>query len=353
MNELLAEINGFSISEHIGRTIREVLPELADVLEPLHQQVIQSGTPIINYEIHAATPAQPGVMRDWLASYYPLKDLENRVIGVNTVVQEITDYKRQEALLQQKNEELEQASRIKDEFLAIVSHELRSPLNPILGWSKLLQGGKLDESKTAEALAIIERNAKLQAQLIDDLLDISRIMRGKLSLNVVPVNLESIIKAALETVQLAAGAKSIEIQTCLESNIERVEGDPNRLQQIVWNLLSNAVKFTPNGGRVEISLLYTPLPTPHSPGYAQITVTDTGKGISAEFLPYVFDSFRQESSNTTTRYGGLGLGLAIVKQLVELHGGTIYVESLGEGQGTTFTVMLPLHATSHTNTIHT
>jgi len=371
MNERMAGINGLPVSEQIGRTIREVLPELAEVLEPLHRQVIQSGTPIINYELHAATPAQPGVMRDWLASYYPLKGADGRTIGVNTVVQEITDRKRQEALLQQKNEELEQASRIKDEFLAIVSHELRSPLNPILGWSKLLQSGKLDAAKTAEALAIVERNAKLQAQLIDDLLDVSRIMQGKLSLNAVPVNLEAIVKAALETVQLAAGAKSIEIQTILESNIGRIEGDPNRLQQILWNLLSNAVKFTPNGGKVAVRLEKVKsqklalesfaslegklregskvknvtddqLPTT---SYAQITLTDTGKGIGPEFLPYVFDSFRQENTKTTTRYSGLGLGLAIVKQLVELHGGTICVESLGEGQGTTFTVMLPLHTT--------
>jgi PAS domain S-box-containing protein len=385
MNEQMAKINGFPVSAHIGRTIQEILPELADKIEPLHQQVIQSGTPVVNCEIHAATPAQPGVMRDWLASYYPLKNANGQTIGVNTVVQEITDRKLQEALLQQKNEELEQANRIKDEFLAIVSHELRSPLNPILGWSKLLQSGKLDAAKTAEALAIIERNAKLQAQLIDDLLDVSRIMQGKLSLNAVPVNLEAIVRAALETVHLAAGAKSIEIQTALESNIGSIEGDPNRLQQVIWNLLSNAVKFTPNNGRIEISLKkvgsrdkraegaggaegaegekyaprrgftaedtsaaarftthHAPLTT-DSPKYAQLQVTDTGKGISPKFLPYVFDSFRQENTNTTTRHGGLGLGLAIVKQLVELHGGTIDVASLGEGQGTTFTVMLPLH----------
>ncbi|MEG4205547.1 PAS domain-containing protein [Microcoleus sp. Pol7_A1] len=231
--------------------------------------------------------------------------------------------------------EAERANRIKDEFLAVLSHELRSPLNPILGWSQLLLGGKLNATKTAKAFETIERNARLQSQLIEDLLDVSRILQGKLTLNVAPVNLATIIPSAVETVQLAAEAKKIQIQTILNRDIGQVLGDTSRLQQIVWNLLSNAVKFTPEGGQVEVRLAQIE-------GKAQIQVTDTGKGILADFLPYVFDHFRQEDSATTRKFGGLGLGLAIVRQLVELHGGTVFAESSGEGQGATFTVRLPL-----------
>ncbi|WP_375469156.1 PAS domain S-box protein [uncultured Nostoc sp.] len=239
------------------------------------------------------------------------------------------------ASLQQQKEQLVQANRIKDEFLAVLSHELRTPLNPILGWSKLLQIKKYDQATTTRALETIERNAKLQTQLIEDLLDVSRILQGKLSLNIAPVNLESAIAAAIETVRLAAEAKSIQINTVLEPNIGQVTGDSARLQQVIWNLLSNAIKFTPQGGQVEISL--------QSLGsQAQLRVSDTGKGISPDFLPYVFDYFRQADGATTRKFGGLGLGLAIVRHIVELHGGTVQAESLGEEQGATFTVMLPL-----------
>ncbi|MBR8834211.1 MAG: PAS domain S-box protein [Stigonema ocellatum SAG 48.90 = DSM 106950] len=229
----------------------------------------------------------------------------------------------------------ETANRIKDEFLAVLSHELRTPLNPILGWTQILQKGQINEAKTAEALLTIERNARLQAQLIDDLLDVSQILRGKMMLNVSLVNLESIILASLETVHLAAEAKSIKIKTRFEENVGDVTGDSARLQQVFWNLLSNAIKFTPSGGSVEVRLECVDR-------YAQITVSDTGRGINADFLPYVFDYFRQADSSTTRKFGGLGLGLAIVRQLVELHGGTIQAESPGEGQGATFTAKLPL-----------
>ncbi|MBD2101370.1 PAS domain S-box protein [Leptolyngbya sp. FACHB-261] len=232
-------------------------------------------------------------------------------------------------------EEAETANRLKDEFLAVLSHELRSPLNPILGWSRLLQTRKLDAAKTAIALATIERNAKLQSELIEDLLDVSRILQGKLSLNVTPINLAATIRAALETVRLAAEAKAIEVEVSLDANVSSVSGDATRLQQVVWNLVSNAVKFTPSGGRVEVRLV-------QAERQAQITVRDNGKGIPAEFLPYVFDYFRQADSATTRKFGGLGLGLAIVRHLVELHGGTVEADSPGEGLGATFTVKLPL-----------
>ncbi|NHC34734.1 PAS domain S-box protein [Scytonema millei] len=264
--------------------------------------------------------------------------------------------------LQQQAQQLIQTNRLKDEFLAVLSHELRSPLNPILGWVKLLQTRKFDEIKTAEALATIERNAQLQVQLIEDLLDISRFMRGKIAFTAAPVSLAYVISSALETVRLAAEAKNIQLQVMLASPTLQVFGDVTRLQQVVWNLLSNGIKFTPHGGRVEISLKevgsreqgaegrelrekkHVPLsfPTPDSPKFAQIQVTDTGKGISPEFLPYVFEYFRQEDGSTTRKFGGLGLGLAIAKQIVEMHGGTISADSQGEGRGTTCTVQIPL-----------
>ncbi|PSB53880.1 histidine kinase [filamentous cyanobacterium Phorm 6] len=231
--------------------------------------------------------------------------------------------------------EAERANRIKDEFLAVLSHELRSPLNPILGWSQLLRGGKLSADKTAKALETIERNARLQSQLIEDLLDVSRILQGKLRLTVAPVNVATIILSALETVQLSAEAKKIQIQTILNPDVCQVVGDTGRLQQVVWNLLSNAVKFTPEGGGVEVRLTQIDR-------QVQIQVIDTGKGIVPDFLPYVFEHFRQEDGATTRKFGGLGLGLAIVRQLIELHGGTAFAESPGEGLGATFTVRLPL-----------
>jgi signal transduction histidine kinase len=232
-------------------------------------------------------------------------------------------------------EEAEAANRTKDEFLAVLSHELRTPLNPILGWSNLLRNGRLDAEKTAFALETIERNARLQTQLIEDLLDVTRIMQGKLALKMTPVNLVSIIEAAIETVRLAAETKAIQVQTDLDSAIGPVLGDATRLQQVVWNLLSNAVKFTAEGGQITVRLSQIG-------SHAQIEVIDSGKGIHPNFLPHVFEYFRQEDGTTTRKFGGLGLGLAIVKHLVELHGGTVQADSPGEGQGATFTVRLPL-----------
>ncbi|NMG20264.1 hypothetical protein DP116_12665 [Brasilonema bromeliae SPC951] len=236
---------------------------------------------------------------------------------------------------QQARAEAERANRIKDEFLAVLSHELRTPLNPILGWSKLLQQGKLNPAKTAHALETIHRNAKLQVQLIDDLLDVSRILQGKLSLTITPVDVKAVICAALETVRLAAEAKSLHIQTTIPDAVGTVNGDAGRLQQVVWNLLSNAVKFTPPGGQIAVELAQVGT-------HAQIQVRDTGKGISSDFLPYVFEHLRQQDGATTRKFGGLGLGLAIVRQIVEMHGGTVTVDSPGEGQGATFTVQIPL-----------
>lgn len=295
-----------------------------------------------HYQAEGRMRRVDGVYRWHLHQAVPMKNEWGQVIKWFGTATDIEDQKQleqqRELILQQEQaarEEAEQANRIKDEFLAVLSHELRSPLNPILGWSRLLQTRKFSEVKTAEALATIERNAKLQAELIEDLLDVSRILRGKLSLNVTTVALTSTIQAAMETVRLAAEAKSIQIHTRLESEVGQVAGDASRLQQVIWNLLSNAVKFTPPGGRVDIRL-------ERVGSQAQITVSDTGKGIPVDFLPYVFDYFRQADATTTRKFGGLGLGLAIVRHLVELHGGTVQADSPGEGQGATFTVRLPL-----------
>jgi len=281
-------------------------------------------------------------------------DNSGRVLGMLGVVQDVSDRKhaeseRDQLLVRERTtrEQAETANRIKDEFLAVLSHELRSPLNPILGWAKLLQTGTLNPQKAQYALETIERSAKLQTQLIEDLLDVSRILRGKLVLSKMPINLVPTLEAALETVRLAAEAKSIQLHLHLADTPPdhqpaprpsppfQVLGDSARLQQIVWNLLSNAVKFTPPEGRVEVRLM-------QQDGHAIIQVCDTGKGISPEFLPYVFEYFRQEDGTTTRKFGGLGLGLAIVRHLTELHGGQVAVESLGENQGATFTVCLPL-----------
>jgi PAS domain S-box-containing protein len=298
----------------------------------------------------------------------PVLDGDGTLTGAVFILSDITERKRAEALLkeqndrlnqlmislQQQTEQAEQANRIKDEFLAVLSHELRSPLNPILGWARILQKSHQDAAKTQYALESIERNAKLQAQLIEDLLDVSRILQGKLSLNTVPVGLSFTIKAALETVRLAAEAKSIQIQTIFEPNVGPVLGDSGRLQQVVWNLLSNAIKFTSQGGRVEVRLekIQNEADT-RAAEYTQITVSDNGRGISGEFLPYVFDYFRQADGTTTRKFGGLGLGLAIVRHLVELHGGTVHADSPGEGQGAVFKVKLPLIATSTLNQVNT
>ncbi|HEY0512600.1 MAG TPA: response regulator [Thermoanaerobaculia bacterium] len=240
-------------------------------------------------------------------------------------------------LEQAARRQAEEANRTKDEFLATLSHELRTPLNAILGWVQVLRAGKLDAAASARALETIERNSRAQAQLIADLLDVSRIITGKLRLDFKPVELRRIIDAALESVRPAADAKGILLDVSVSPLASPVLGDADRLQQVVWNLLSNAMKFTPRGGRVEVRLR-------EAGASADIRVTDSGIGIRPDFLPYVFDRFRQAEGSITRTHGGLGLGLSIVRHLIELHGGTVEVESEGEGRGATFIVRLPLRA---------
>ena len=286
----------------------------------------------------------------WYAkSIDPVLDEQGSFTGAVFTLIDITTAKQAEEIRQRSEAErtqllareqearvqAETANRLKDEFLATLSHELRSPLNAMLGWTRLLNTRKLDEATTARAMETIERTARAQAQLVEDLLDVSRIIGGKMQLNVRPMDLSNVIRATVETLNPALEAKAIQLQLELNATIGSIAGDAARLQQVVWNLLSNAIKFTPSGGQVTIKLKQVN-------SCIELCISDTGQGILPEFVPFVFDRFRQADSSTTRLYGGLGLGLAIVRHLVELHGGTVHAASQGKDQGATFTVKLPL-----------
>lgn len=316
-----------------GKTARELLPTLEKHWFEIYGKVALTGEP-------ARFESGSEVMNRWFEVYaFRTGPAEHRKVAL--LFKDISERKantlERERLLQQEQAaraEAERANQIKDEFLAVLSHELRSPMNPILGWVKLLQSRSFSPLKTAEALAIIERNAKLLIQLIDDLLDMAKVLRGKLSMEINTVDLALVIEAALDTVRQAALAHSVQLQAEL-AIVPPIAGDAARLQQVVGNLLSNAIKFTPSGGRVDVQLQQVG-------DQVQIIVSDTGKGIRADFLPYLFESFKQQDASTTRQYGGLGLGLAIARSLVEAHGGSIMAASAGEGQGATFTVNLPM-----------
>jgi signal transduction histidine kinase/CheY-like chemotaxis protein len=273
---------------------------------------------------------------------------EEKVIGTLTIIEDVTERVAREAELQAQLEdrsrllsneklarnEAERANRLKDEFLATISHELRNPLNAIMGWAHMMRLGKLTPANMDRAVETIYRNAKSQTQLVADLLDVSRIISGKLRLDVRTVDLIYIVNAAIDSIRPAADAKGIHLQTMLDPAAGPISGDADRLQQIVWNLLTNAVKFTPKGGRIQVKLQRVD-------SHVEILVSDSGIGISKDFLPHVFDRFRQADASTTRIHGGLGLGLSIVHQLVDLHGGSVSVQSEGEGKGATFTISLP------------
>jgi PAS domain S-box-containing protein len=320
----------------IGKPVREVLPELeGQGFLKLLDNVFQSGETFIGHGLPIQLQREPGgplEQRFLDFVYQPIYEADGMVSGIFAHGIDISEQV-------QARYSAEAANRAKDEFLATLSHELRTPLTAILGWSRMLNDNRLEEEDRTQALEAILRNAQLQAQLIEDILDVSGIITGKLSLEVRPVELEAIIKAAMETVLPAARAKDIDLQRVLDSGPSPVSGDPKRLQQIVGNLLSNAIKFTPPGGRMQVRL-------ERLNSHVQIVVADMGEGIRPEVLPYIFDRFRQADSTSTRRYGGLGLGLAIVRHLVEMHGGTVEAQSHGPGTGATFIVKLPLMATS-------
>ncbi|HYD48674.1 MAG TPA: ATP-binding protein [Terriglobales bacterium] len=254
---------------------------------------------------------------------------------VRTFNEMLGQIQKRDQELERARVEAETANRAKDEFLAVVSHELRTPLSPVLAWARMLRTGQLNQERSERALEVIERNVKSQAQLIEDLLDVSRIITGKLRLDVRPVDIANVVEAAVESVRPTADIRNIRIQVSIDPRLMTIAGDPERLKQVLWNLLSNALKFTPAGGHIEVHVQRVE-------DHVEISVTDSGKGIDPAFLPYVFDRFRQADSTSTRAHGGLGLGLSIVRHLVELHGGRARAQSAGEGHGSTFTVELPI-----------
>ena len=273
---------------------------------------------------------------------YVVRDRRGRMRKLRGFMTDVSERKRREeervrllADMRHARREAEVANRVKDEFLATLSHELRTPLGAILLWARLLRGTPLDQTTTARALEMIEQDAKALERIVGDILDVSRIITGKLGLQLGVVDLGATIGAAIESLRPAAEARSIHIECALDRSVTSISGDEARLRQVVWNLLSNAIKFTPKGGRIEVRL-------ERADSWAQITVKDTGQGIKPEFVPHVFERFLQADSSTTRAHGGLGLGLAIVRHLVELHGGSVHADSPGEGRGATFAVRLPL-----------
>ena len=333
VNEAFAAHSG--LTDAVGKTIRELVGHIEPFWPELYGRVVATGEPqrVENrveqmgrwFDVHASRvgPAEQRQVVVLFSDITERKTMElerERLLGLETDARELA----------------EEASLLKDEFLATISHELRTPLNSILGWVQMLRGGTLPADRTARALETIERNARAQARLIEDLLDMSRIVSGKLGLDVQPVELSTIVEAAIESIRPAAEVKSIQLVSRLEP-CGMVTGDPNRLQQVAWNLLTNAVKFTPRGGRVRVEIECID-------SIVALTVSDTGQGIASDFLPYVFERFRQAEGGTTRLKGGLGLGLSIVKQLVEMHGGTIRARSDGEDKGASFTVCLPVSA---------
>jgi PAS domain S-box-containing protein len=331
---------GYTAEEVIGKPVTILIPPDHPDEEPAILARLRKGEPIEHYETVRVT--KDGRLIDVSLTVSPIKDASGRIIGASKIARDITDRKKAELRLQEAlqtaetaRKQAERASRLKDEFLATVSHELRTPLTSMLGWVRMLRQGRLSETAAKNALEVIDRNARSQAQLIEDLLDISRIVSGKMHFDIRPLELSPVVNAAVESLRPAADAKNISLRLIVDPSAGMVAGDYERLQQVVWNLLSNAVKFTPRGGHIEIQLL-------RDESSVQIIVTDNGKGIKPEFLPHAFDRFTQADSSTTRMFGGLGMGLAIVKSIIEMHGGTVEAFSKGEGTGATFKVSLPI-----------
>lgn len=353
-NRAAERLFGYSAAEALGRPVIMLIPADRRHEEDLILGQIRHGGTVDSYD--TIRQRKDGTLIEISLTVSPIIDREGRVVGASKIARDITDRRRIEAERQaawQREREAhketqlaeereraartaaERASRLRDEFLATVSHELRNPLNSVLGWTELLRRAPEDEETRTQAVEAIERGARAQTRLIDDLLDMSRIISGKLRLDVQTVDLAPLVQAAVETIQPGAEAKAIRIEQVIDPLAGPIKGDASRLLQIFWNLLSNAVKFTPRGGKVQVHL-------ERVNSHVELSVSDTGVGIVPEFLPHVFDRFRQADSSTTRRFGGLGLGLSLVKHLVELHGGRVWARSAGEGLGSTFSVHLPI-----------
>ncbi len=344
LNPAFAKLAGKVSAEMVGRTFAEAVPEASAECVAVLDRVYLTGVPetLIEQENAHAPPV------NWSYSVWAISGTDSRPTGLVIQVTDTTEmaiFRSQTVAINEQllissarqhelTEAAERANQIKDEFLAILSHELRTPLTSILGWAGMLGSAKLDEATTARAISVIRRNARIQVQMINDLLDHARIITGKLRLSMAPLDLGAIILATVDGLRPAADAKEISIQLQLDPATGKVSGDADRLRQVAWNLISNAIKFTPKGGNVIVGLKRVG-------SEYEASVTDTGMGISPAFLPHVFERFRQADGTSTRPFGGLGLGLAIVRQLVELHGGTVRVFSEGEGKGSTFTVSLP------------
>ena len=353
-NQGAERIFGYSAEEMIGTSIMRLIPPERQGEEEEILSYLKRGERFEHFETVRTT--KEGRHLHVSLTISPIKDANGRVVGASKIARDITDRKLSEEALREAQKaaeaanadrerlleseraarsEAERASYMKDEFLATLSHELRTPLNAVLGWATALRAGHFPTEELEQGLETIEHNARVQAQIIEDLLDMSRIISGKVRLDVQRVDLPAVVAAAIDTVRASASAKGVRLQTIIDPLNAPVTGDPNRLQQVFWNLLSNAIKFTPKGGRVQVLL-------ERVDSHVEVSIIDTGEGISPEFLPYVFDRFRQADASTTRRHGGLGLGLAIVKQLVELHGGSVRVKSSGTGKGASFIVSLPM-----------
>ena len=330
-NDAVSHLLGFRQDEVVEQSVSRFLgaDETREFVAAL-REVVEHGVSR-NVRLHPRSASGEVISTTLNAS--ALRDADGNVIGAIGILRDMRAYEQVLHDLEDSRRELRDADQAKDRFLAIVSHELRTPLTAMLGWVRLLTTGRLDDATSARALPVIERNTKLLAQLIDDLLDVSGIIAGKLRLEVGPVDLVAVIESAIEAVQGLADAKSIGLKAVLDPSAGSVAGDPGRLQQVVWNLLANAIKFTPNRGRIDLRL-------ERAGAHARLTVRDTGRGISPELLPHIFDRFRQDER--TRQHGGLGLGLAIVRHIVKLHEGNVWAESDGEGRGATLVVELPL-----------
>jgi PAS domain S-box-containing protein len=332
---------GYNVDEIIGKSVLLLLPDDRKEEETTILDKIRKGERFDHFE--TLRQRKNGEIFPVSLTISPIKDSRGAIVGASKIARDITELKRvsadREQLLESERAaraQAELASRMKDDFLATVSHELRTPLNAIVGWTQVLKESDL-RADTLEGVETIERNARAQAQLIDDLLDLGRISSGKMMLDVHPVDLIEVVRDAIDSVRHAADAKQVTIRTVLNDSRGTLMGDRNRLQQVLWNLLANAIKFTPKGGRVVVT-------AGRISSHLEIVVSDNGAGISSDFLPHVFDRFRQADASTTRRAGGLGIGLALVKHLVELHGGEVRAESLGLNQGATFTISLPMVA---------
>ncbi|MDB6165591.1 MAG: rpfC 5 [Lacunisphaera sp.] len=335
-------IFGYTAEEMIGQSVLKLVPVDRKDEEPKILDQLRRGQRVDHFE--TIRVRKNGEHFNVSLTISPVKDLTGRVVGASKIARDITDLKRAAAERDQLLEservaraQAEHANRMKDEFLATVSHELRTPLNAIVGWIDVLKTVTHDPVEIANGLEVIERNAQMQAQLINDLLDLGRIASGKMTLHVEPVDLAAIVRESIASVRHAADQKQISIKTIVTHLRGGLMGDVKRLQQVVWNLLTNAIKFTPKGGRVVITIA-------RINSHVDIAVADTGRGIAESFLPHVFERFRQADASTTRQHGGLGIGLALVKQLVELHAGTVRAESGGLGHGATFTISLPVSA---------